>query len=159
MRPMTFGRSFLPELREILLSMDKATYYGRDGEPTQVRDEPFLEQWRLRSLGYDPEQGGSRVMCVLTTADGRDVTATIEASDLPSLRRNSSRSKEWNGSDHYHDLAVYVSVLLQEQIIGRNPDTVPDHVRIQSPVDRSGRGARDSDAQAPSSDWWAMRGE
>jgi hypothetical protein len=28
MRPMTFGRSFLPELREILLSVDKVTYYG-----------------------------------------------------------------------------------------------------------------------------------
>jgi hypothetical protein len=102
MRPTTFGRSFLPELREILLSMGETTYYGPDGEPTQVRDEPFLEQWQLRSLGY---------------------------------------------------------VLLQEQIIGRNPDTVPDHVRIQSPANRPRRDARDSNAQAPSSDWWAMRGE
>jgi hypothetical protein len=159
MRPVTFSRSFLPELREILLSMGETTYFGPDGEPTQVRDEPFLEQWRLRSLGYDPERGGSRVVCALTAADGRDVTATIDASDFRSLRRNSSRSKDWNGSDHYHDLAVYVSVLLQEQIIGRNPDTLPDHVRIQSPADRSRRGARDSDWQAPSSDWWATRGE
>ena len=159
MRPVTFGRSFLPELREILLSTGEATYYGPDGEPTQVRDEPFLEGWRLHSLGYDPERGGSRVKCVLTAADGRDVTATILASDFPSLRRNSSRSKDWNGSDHYHDLAVYVSVLLQEQIIGRDPDTVPDHVRIQSPADRPRRGARDSDGQAPGSNWWAMRGE
>ncbi|MGH3188952.1 MAG: hypothetical protein ACRDPY_10145 [Streptosporangiaceae bacterium] len=159
MSPVTFGPSFLPELREILLSTDKVTHYGPDGEPTKVGDEPFLEQWRLRSLGYDQEQGGSRVICVLTTADGRDVTATIDARDFRGLRRHSSRSKEWNGSDHYHDLAVYVSVLFQEQIITRDPDTVPDHVRIQSPANRPRRGAGDSDAQAPSSSWWAMRGE
>lgn len=159
MEPMTFGKSFLPELREILLSTDKVTYYGPDGEPTKVKDEPFLERWQLRSLGYDPERGSSRVLCVLTAADGRDVTATIDASDFRSLRRNSSRSKEWNGSDHYHDLAVHVSVLLQEQIIGRNPDTVPQHVRIQSPADRPRGAAGNSSVQAPSSSWWAMRGE
>jgi hypothetical protein len=155
---MTFGRSFLPELREILLSMDKVTYYGPDGEPTQVRDEPFLEQWRLRSLGYDPEQGGSRVMCVLTAADGRDVTATIDAGDFREPRRRPSRGKKRNGSDHRLGLATYISVLIEEQIITHDPDTVPDHVRIQSPADRP-RRARDSDALAPSSSWWAMRGE
>jgi hypothetical protein len=87
------------------------------------------------------------------------VTATIDAGDFRSLHGNSSRSEEWNGSDHYHDLAVYVSVLLQEQIIGRSPDTIPDHVRIQSPTDRSRRGTPDSDVHAPGSSWWATRGE
>jgi hypothetical protein len=156
---MAFGRSFLPELRGILLSMDKVTHYGSDGEPTQVGDEPFLGDWRLRSLGYDPERGGSRVICVLTAPDGRDVTATIDVGDFRSLHRNSSRSKQRNGSDHYHDLAVYVSVLLQEQIIERDSDVVPDYVRIQSPADRSRRGNRESDPPAPGSGWWAMRGE
>jgi hypothetical protein len=158
MRSVTFGPSFLTELREILLSTDKVTHYGPDGKPTQVGDEPFLEPWRLRSLGYAPGRGRSRIDCVLTAADGREVTATIDARDFPSLHQNSSRSEERNGSDHYHDMAVYASVLLQEQIIGRDPDTVPDHVCIQSPTDRP-RRVRDSNDKAPSSSWWAMRGD
>jgi hypothetical protein len=51
-----------------------------------------------------------------------------------------------------------MSVLIQEQIITHDPDTVPDYVRIQSPADRP-RRVEDSDDQAPSSSWWAMRGE
>ncbi len=155
MTSATFSPSFLRKLREILLSIGDATSYGPDGVPTEVRDEPFLGQWRLRSLTYDPERGRSRVICVLTAADGRNVTATIDASDFRDLHRNSSRSKERNYSDHRLDLAVYVSVLIEEQIITHDPDTVPDHVRIQSPADRP-RTAR----QGGSKDsWWAMRGE
>jgi len=82
MTSATFGPGFLPELREILLSIGQGISYGADGEPTEVRDEPFLEQWRLRRMGYDPERGRSRVVCVLTAADGRDVTATIDAGHL-----------------------------------------------------------------------------
>lgn len=159
MRPMTFGRSFLPDLREILLSVDKVTCFGSDGEPTEVRDEPFLEDWQLRSLADDPKRGGSRVICVLAAPSGRNVTATIDASDFPGLRGNSSRSKGLNGSDRYHDLAVYVSVLLQEQIISRSPDTVPDLVRIQSPTGGSHRDIPDADSGALDPNWWAMRGE
>jgi hypothetical protein len=83
MAGVTFGPSFLPELREFLLS------------------------------------------------SGEEVTATIDASDFPHLRRNSSRTQAWNGSDHYHDMAVQASVLTQEQILTYDPDAVRDHVRIQ----------------------------
>ena len=103
MTSATFGPGFLPELGEILVSTGQGISYGPDGEPTEVTDEPFLEQWRLRSLGYDPNRGRNR-------------------------------------------------------IITHDPDTVPDHVRIQSPADRP-RRVEDSDDQAPSSSWWAMRGE
>jgi hypothetical protein len=158
MTSATFGPDFLPELREILLSVGQGISYGPDGEPTEVTDEPFLEQWRLHSLGYDPKRGESRIVCVLTAPDNRDVTATIDASDFREPRRGSSRGKIRNGSDHCPSRAVYMSVLIQEQIITRDPDTVPDHVRIQSPADRP-RRIEDSDDQAPSSSWWAMRGE
>ena len=136
MAGVTFGPSFLPELREILLSSGEAVHYGPDGEPTKFWEEPFLGAWRLRSLAYDEELGKSRVICVLA-ADGKEVTATIDASDFPHLRRNSSRTKAWNGSDHYHDMAVHASVLIQEQILTYDPDAVPDQVRIQSPTDRA----------------------
>jgi|GEM_PF-2157837 len=137
MSPMTFGPSFLPELREILLSTGEATYYGPDGKITQIVPEPFLGRWQLRALGYDPQRGESLAICVLTATDGRDVTATIDVKDFRGLRRNSSRSPRQNGSDRYHDLAVYVSVLVQEQILTYDPDSVSDQVRIQSPVDRA----------------------
>lgn len=135
MTRMEFGPSLLPELREILLSTGKAYNYGPDGELVAVGEEPFLGAWRLRSLGYDKERGKSRVVCVLT-ADGKEVTATIDASDFPRLRRNSTRTKAWNGSAYYHDLAVHASVLIEEQIITKDPATVPDQVRIQEPHDR-----------------------
>jgi hypothetical protein len=145
-----FGPSFLPELREILLSVGEATSYGPDGMPTEVRDEPFLGGWQLRGLAYDPKRGRSRVVCVLTATDGRDVTATIDASDFRDLRGNTSRSRAWNGSASYHDLAVAVSVLIEEQIITQEPGMVPDRVRIQSPADRP----RTSGQGGPKDGWW-----
>lgn len=150
MASVMFGPSFLPELREILLSVGEATSYGPDGRPTEVRDEPFLGEWRLRSLAYDARRDRSRVVCVLTAGDGREVTATIDASDFRDLRRNSSRSPEWNGSAHYHDLAVAVSVLIEEQIITHDPDTVPDQLRIQSPADRARIGHQGGSEDG----WW-----
>jgi hypothetical protein len=158
MTSATFGPGFLPELREILLSTGQGISYGPDGEPTAVTDEPFLEQWRLRSLGYDPKRGRSRIVCVLTAPDGRDVTATIDASDFREPRRNPTLGKKRNASDHRPSFAIYMSVLIQEQIITHDPDIVPDRVRIQSPADRP-RRVEDSDDQVPSSSWWAMRGE
>jgi len=72
MTSATFGPGFLPKLREILLFVGQSISYGPDGEPTE---------------------GRNRVVCVLTAADGRDVTATIDASDFREPRRGSSRSK------------------------------------------------------------------
>jgi len=130
-----FGPSFLPELREILLSTGQAAMYGPGGRLTEVRDEPFLGAWRLRRLGYEG-RGQTRVSCVLATAEDRVVTATVDVRDFGALRRNSSRTGAWNGSA-YHDLAVLVSVLIQEQILTRAPDTLPDQVRIQLPASRT----------------------
>jgi len=153
----TFGPSLLPELREILLSTGQGISYGPDGEPAEVTDEPFPEQCRLGNLEYDPNRGRSRIVCVLTAPDGRDVTATIDASDFREPRRDSTGGKQRNASDHRPSLASYLSMLLEEQIITRDPATVPDHVRIQSPADRPRVG--DSGDHEPRSSWWAMRGE
>jgi hypothetical protein len=135
MNPTEFGPTLLPELQEILLSTGEAYSYGPGGELAGVREEPFLGAWRLRSLAYDKELGKSRLVCVLA-ADGREVTATIDASDFARLRRNTTRTRTWNGSAQYHDLAVKASVLIEEQIITKDPLTVPDHVRIRDPSER-----------------------
>ena len=132
-----FGPSFLPELREILLSTGTGYSYGPDGELVSATDEPFLGPWRLRSLDYDRELGKSRVVCVLV-AQGNEVTATIDAGDFPRLRRNTTRTRAWNGSDRYHDMAVQASVLIEEQILTKDPEEVSGVVRIQVPAGRTG---------------------
>ena len=134
---MEFGPSVVPELREILLSTGETAFYGPDGRLTEVKQVPFLEQWHLSELDFDPDLGRSRLVCVLTGA-GKTVTATIDASDFPDLRDNTSISPEWNGSAAYHDLAVHLSVLIQEQILVRDPaDIRTDQIRIRIPADRA----------------------
>jgi hypothetical protein len=97
---------------------------------------PFLEQWHLSRLDFDPDLGKSRLVGVLTSA-GKTVTATIDASDFPDLRDNTSNNPEWNGSA-YHDLAVLLSVLIQEQILTWDPaDILTDEIRIRRPADRA----------------------
>lgn len=67
----------------------------------------------------------------------RTVTATIDAIDFPDLRDNTSNNPEWNGSA-YHDLAVLLSVLIQEQILTWDPaDIRTDEIRIRRPADRA----------------------
>lgn len=133
---MEFGPSVVPELRKILLSTGEGAFYGPDGRLTEVREVPFLEQWQLSRLDFDPDLGRSRVVCVLTGA-GKTVTATIDAADFPDLRDNTSNSPEWNGSA-YHDLAVLLSVLIQEQVLVRDPaDIRSDEIRIRRPADRA----------------------
>jgi hypothetical protein len=59
----------------------------------------------------------------------------------PDLRKNASNSPAWNGS-RYHDLAVHLSVLIQEQILTRDPaDFSPDEIRIRRPADRLAEAA------------------
>jgi hypothetical protein len=133
---MEFGPSVVPELRKILLSTGEGAFYGPDGRLTEVREVPFLEEWQLSRLGFDPDLGRSRVVCVLTGA-GKVVTATIDVGDFPDLRDNTSNSPEWNGSA-YHDLAVLLSVLIQEQVLVRDPaDIRTDEIRIRRPADRA----------------------
>jgi hypothetical protein len=133
---MEFGQSVVPELREILLSTSEGEFYGPDGRLTEVREVPFLEEWHLSRLGFDPDLGKSRLVCVLTGA-GKTVTAIIDVGDFPDLRDNTSNNPEWNGSA-YHDLAVQLSTLIQEQVLIRDPaDVSTDEIRIQLPVDRA----------------------
>jgi hypothetical protein len=132
-----FGPSVIPELRQILLSTSEAAFYGPDGEITATREVPFLEQWHLTRLDFDRDLGRSRIICVLTGA-GKEVTAIIDAEDFADLRGNTSRSPEWNSSA-YHDLAVHLSVLIQEQILTRDPAGIStDAIRIRRPADRAG---------------------
>jgi hypothetical protein len=138
---MEFGPSVVPELREILLSTSEGEFYDPDGRLIEVRDVPFLEEWHLSRLDFDPDLGRSRLVCVLTGA-GKTVTATIDAGDFAGLRDNTSNTPEWNGSP-YHDLAVQLSVLIQEQVLVRDPtDISTDEIRIQLPADRAEPWAR-----------------
>jgi hypothetical protein len=88
---MGLGASVVPELREILLSTSEGAFYGPDGRLTEVREVPFLAERQLSRLGFDPDLGRSRLVCVLTGA-GKTVTATIDAGDFPDLRDNTSKS-------------------------------------------------------------------
>jgi hypothetical protein len=105
MKAVTFGDSFVPELREILTSVSTATAYSENGDVIETREQPFTYPWQLARIGYDPGSGRSRVICQLT-AEGRTVTAVIDANDFGKLRVNNSRTRAWNGSEHYHDMAL-----------------------------------------------------
>ena len=131
---MEFGPSVVPELREILLSTGEGKFFAPDGRLTEVKQVPFLEQWHLSRLDFDPNLGRSRVVGVFTGA-GKTVTATIDAGDFADLRDNTSTS-EYSGSA-YHDLAVLLSVLIQEQILTWDPANIPsEEIRIRIPADR-----------------------
>jgi hypothetical protein len=81
---MEFGPSVVPELREILLSTGEGAFYGPDGRLIELRQVPFLEEWRLTRLDFDHDLGRSRVVGVFTGA-GKTVTATHRCRRLPRL--------------------------------------------------------------------------
>jgi hypothetical protein len=135
MEALTFGDSFVPELREILTSISTATFYGRNGNGIGTREQPFTYPWQLTWIGYDPDLGRSRVICKLA-AEGKTVTAIIDAGDFRKLRENKSRNRAWNGSEHYHDMAVLASTLIEEQIVTWDPSQVGSEVQIKLPKDR-----------------------
>jgi len=132
---MEFGPSVVPELREILLSMSEARYDRGDGTLTPPREVPFLGPWHLTRLAFDPDLGPSRIVGVFTGA-GRKVTAVIDAGDFADLRGNTSNDPDWNSSA-YHDLAVLLSTLIQEQVLTWEPaDISTDEIHIRLPADR-----------------------
>ncbi|MGH3202401.1 MAG: hypothetical protein ACRDP5_10190 [Streptosporangiaceae bacterium] len=138
---MEFGPSVVPELRAILLSSSEAAFYDPDGRLTEIREVPFLEEWHLTRLDFDQDLGRSRIVLLLTGA-GTEVTAIIDAGDFPDLRDNTSKSPEWNASA-YHDLAVHLSILIQEQILTSDPaDISPGEIHIRRPADRAQPQAR-----------------
>jgi hypothetical protein len=51
MGSLTFGDSFVPELREILTSISTATSYGRNGKETEIREQTFTYPWQLTWIG------------------------------------------------------------------------------------------------------------
>ena len=135
---MEFGPGLVPELQDILLSTSEAAAYGPDGKLTGVSQVPFLGEWHLSRLGFDQDLGRSRVVCILTGA-GREVKAIIDVGDFRDLRDNTSRSPQWNASA-YHDLAVLLSTLIQEQILTWDPAQISaEEIRIRRPADRATR--------------------
>jgi hypothetical protein len=38
------------------------------------------------------------------------------------MRKNTTRTAEWNGSAKYHDMAVSASTLMQEYVLVNEPD-------------------------------------
>jgi|SRR5580658_5044379 hypothetical protein len=136
MRAVTFGDSFVPELREILTSTSTATSYGKNGDVIESREQPFTYPWWLARIGYDPDSGRGRVICQLTT-EGHVVTAVIDADDFGKLRTNNSRSRAWNNSARYHDMAVLASTLIEEQILTRDPSQLGSEVQIRLPGNRT----------------------
>lgn len=118
-----FGDSLVPELREILTSTSTVTSYDPGGKRLILAEQPFTYPWQLRRIGVDEDSAGSRVTCVLE-ADGKIVTATIDAGDFRRLSKNKSKTKAWNGSE-YHDMAVLASSLIEEQILTWVPPCFP----------------------------------
>jgi hypothetical protein len=57
---MEFGPSVLPELRKILLSAGEGKFFGPDGRLIEVKQVPFLEEWHLDGLDFDPDLGWLR---------------------------------------------------------------------------------------------------
>jgi hypothetical protein len=69
-------------------------------------------------------------------AAGKTVTAIIDAANFPKLRGNNSRSGAWNGSEHYHDMAVLASTLIEEQIVTWDSSQLGSEIQIKLPKDR-----------------------
>jgi hypothetical protein len=134
---LAFGDSFVPELREILTSTSIITSYRKNGSVIATREQSFTYPWQLTWIGYDPGLGRSRVVCKLT-AEGKTVTAIIDVADFQKLRGNSSRSRAWNGSEHYHNMAVLASSLIEEQIVTWDPSQLSSEIQIKLPKDRMG---------------------
>src|SRR5712691_3892859 len=135
MKALMFGDSFVPELRDILTSISTATSFGPNGIEIETREQPFTYPWQLTWIGYDPDLGHSRAICKLA-AERKTVAAVIDAGDFRKICANNTRSRAWNGSAHYHDMAVLASTLIEEQIVTWDPSQLGSEVRIKLPKDR-----------------------
>jgi hypothetical protein len=131
-----FDTGFVDELSEILHSEARGVAYDAKGKPTP-RAMPFTGEWELLSVGIEPGTGRTRVSCRFYAAN-REVTATIDAADFSDLVGKQSRDPAFN-STGYSDLAVLVSILIQEQVLTYRPSALKAHqVRICLPKDRGG---------------------
>jgi hypothetical protein len=126
-----FDDTFIKELGAILQSTAETEHFDSAGNSTGVTMEPFTGKWMLRSIDFSPSAGRTRVTCQFTARDSdRDVVATIDASDFQGLIGKRSRDPAYNSS-RYSDLAVLVSVYIEEQILTYDPaDLAAREVRI-----------------------------
>lgn len=135
MSRVKFDPGFVDELSEILRSESAGVTYDASGKATPL-SMPFTGEWELRSIGFEPGSGRTRVRCRFH-AGSSNVTATIDAADFPDLVGKRSRDPAFN-STRYSDLAVLTSMLIQEQVITYSPSTLKvRHVRICLPKDRA----------------------
>ena len=120
----------MQELTEILRSTAMSSRYDRDGNVVQSQ-EPFTGKWLLGSFEFEPGTGRRRAVATLN-GDTKVVRAVLDASDFPDLIHG-EHDPNFNSS-RYSDLAFYVSILLEEQILTRDPSNVDvDEIRIRSP--------------------------
>jgi hypothetical protein len=97
--------------------------------------EPFTGKWVLRAIEFSPGTGKTRVVCQFTARNGdHDVVARIDAGDFQGLIGKRSRNPAYNSSK-YSDLAVLVSVYLEEQILTYDPADLTAH-EVQIPAQR-----------------------
>jgi hypothetical protein len=128
---LEFPPEFIWELTQILNSEAISSRYDASGKVVQS-SEPFTGNWRLESLDFEPDVDRRRVVVGFNDGD-RVVKAVINATDFPDLI-NGEHNPAFN-STRYSDLAFYVSILLMELILTRDPSSVKaDEVRIYSPA-------------------------
>jgi hypothetical protein len=116
-----FPAQFIEELAGILRSEAVTQYYDHDDRPGRTATSPFTGEWRLESLGFAPGTGRRRVVASFTGGD-KVVEALMDADDFPNLLHG-EHDPAFNSTPR-SDLAYYISILLMEQILTMNPDTV-----------------------------------
>lgn len=125
-----FDQEFLQELTSILRSESIGEHYDSSGNSTATR-APFTGEWTLCALEFVPGTGRARVAARFC-AGSQEVVATIDASDFRKLIGKRTRNPDFNSS-RYSDLAVLVTVYIQEQILIFSPSELEAHeVRIGS---------------------------
>lgn len=112
-----FPEGVLDGLREILLSSGEGTFYGPGGEVIGTGQVPFLAGWHLDRIGFDPDLGRSRIVCVLSR-EGTTVTGVIDAGDW--IDGGSYAYAPMTGAT-WGEVTPMLSVAVQEKILTRDP--------------------------------------
>ena len=87
--------------------------------------------WTLRSLSFEPESSRQRLVARFT-GHGKTVIAVMDAEDFPDLLHG--EHDPFFNSTRYSDLAFYLSILLEEHLLTRDPDDIrAGEMRIATP--------------------------
>jgi hypothetical protein len=126
-----FDDDFTKELGAILRSTVSSERFDSAGNATGITAEPFTGNWILRTIEFEPGTGRTRVTCHFAARTGdHEVVAKVDAGDFQRLIGKRSRDPRLNSSRH-SDLAVLVSIYIEEQILTYDPsDLAADEVRI-----------------------------